>query len=163
MTRWTVLCLSLLTIASRIYAETETDRLTTCMISKTTPDEIKTMNRWAYIAMGMSRDVHDLNAATDAEANATSQRINNLYTDLLTHRCVNEARQAMIHDGRHATGAGFQKLGSFAINNLVTDPFFDAYVRAPLSQENIKQLQDTFKDISQSQQTPTNTAPSDAK
>ncbi len=147
MSRLAIVLLLLVTTASQVYAGTYTDRLSECVIAKATPEDMRTMNRWVFIAMSKSHDVQGLITIPDAEANAVSQQVNDLFTDLLIHRCTAEARLALLHEGHGGIGDGFAKLGNVAITNLINDPHFYDYAHAPLSPDNLQQLQDTFKDI----------------
>lgn len=98
------------------------DALGKAMVERTTQAEKMALVKWMFVAMSLHPEVKDLSAISDQQREDANRDAAKMFENLLTERCVNEARDAMKYEGASALASAFQILGQVAARELFGHP-----------------------------------------
>jgi hypothetical protein len=124
MRRFCLLALPLLacTWPALAQAGAYADALSQCLIRSTTPDDQKTVVRWAFATMALDPDVAAMAAISSAQRATINQQAGTLVTNLLAESCSQPAQQALMFEGPGAARTAFEAWARWAITNLAEEP-----------------------------------------
>ncbi len=117
------LCIiSILLLASTTsYAGPFTDKLSICLVEKTTVDDKNKLIRWVFGAMSSHPIVKNLSNVPKKVGEELNKNTANLFMELLTNRCKDEAKKAIQYEKQLAIQTSFSILGKVAMQGIMTN------------------------------------------
>jgi len=106
---------------SASYAGPFTDKLSVCLIEKTTSSDKNKLIRWVFGAMSSHPIVENLSNITPEVGKELNKHTANLFMELLTNRCKNEAEKAIRYENNLAIQTSFSILGKVAMQGIMSD------------------------------------------
>ncbi len=98
------------------------DDMARCLVeSSTSADKIKLV-QWMFTAMSLHPAVQELAAVGEKDRNAANKGMADLMLDLVTVRCLEQAKKAIKYEGQAALQAGFSVFGQVAGQELFANP-----------------------------------------
>jgi hypothetical protein len=105
-----------------------TDKMSICLVSKTSAAEKNLLVKWIFAALATHPEVSAWSKVSPAEGDKLNQSAAALLMTLLTDRCFNEAREAIQYEGAVAIQSSFSVLGQVAAQGLMSHPSVGAFV-----------------------------------
>ncbi len=140
-----LLSLNLLMSSPIVYAGPLTDKFSVCLLSKTTNEDKQTFAKWMFAAISNNDSVKSLSNITKEHGEQLNQSVANLFTDLVTNRCKDEARDSIKYEMGVATLEGsFNVLEKVAIQSIMSDPNVGIYMSGLLDHLSIQKLNPVF-------------------
>lgn len=106
---------------STVFAGPFTDKLSICLVEKTTTDDKNKLIRWVYGAMSSHPIVKSLSNIPSEVGVKLNKDTANLFMDLLTNRCKEEAEKAIRYENKMAIQTSFAILGKVAMQGIMSD------------------------------------------
>ncbi len=106
---------------SMAFAGPFTDKLSICLVEKTTTDDKNKLIRWVYGAMSSHPIVKNLSNIPSEVGVKLNKDTANLFMDLLTNRCKEEAEKAIRYENKLAIQTSFAILGKVAMQGIMSD------------------------------------------
>jgi hypothetical protein len=101
-----------------------------CLVGKTTGDDRILLVRWMTFSFAAHPAVQDAVTVDKTKVDSLNHEVAQLVTDLLTQRCVNEAKAAVAETGNPsiAIQSAFQVLGAAASQEAIKAPEVNAAI-----------------------------------
>lgn len=90
------------------------DKLSDCLVGKSTMDDHVILVRWMFVAISRHPAVASMATISDANVDNANKQMAELFTRLLTVTCRDQAKLALKNEGEFAMQQAFQKLGQQA-------------------------------------------------
>ena len=103
------------------FAGPFTDKLSICLVEKTTSDDKNKLIKWVYGAMSSHPTVKSLSNIPLNVGKKLNKDTANLFMDLLTNRCKEEAEKAIRYENKLAIQTSFAILGKVAMQGIMSD------------------------------------------
>ncbi|WP_339758819.1 hypothetical protein [uncultured Sulfitobacter sp.] len=116
-------------ISTFAYSDTTTDKLGSCLVNSTTGSDRVALARWIGFAIISHPSIRDSVAIPRLAIDVSDREIAELMTDLITVRCLDEARPAFA-DGGSVFEDAFTALGQVAMQELLMNQDVDARISA---------------------------------
>ena len=117
-----LVCAALLIVAQPALASPQGDALAQCLIRTTTPADKVGLIQWIFSTMSLNPQVKPLASISADNRTRINRDTAALFQQLLTKRCVKEAREAIQRDGKSAVSQAFNQLGQMAARDIFSDP-----------------------------------------
>ncbi len=114
--------------ASNTHAGPFTDKLSICLIEKTTQADKNKLIKWIFGAMSSHPIVKDLSNIPRETSEQLSRDTANLFMELLTVRCRAETEKAVQYESDIALQTSFSILGKVAMQGIMSDPSVAQYL-----------------------------------
>ena len=95
-----------------------TDKLSQCLVGKSTMDDHVVIVQWMFAAMSRHPSVAPMGSVSEDQVDKANARMAQLFSRLLTETCKDEAKAALKNEGDVAMQQGFQALGQVAGREL---------------------------------------------
>jgi hypothetical protein len=102
------------------YAGPFTDKLSICLVEKTTTDDKNKLIRWVFGAMSSHPIVSNLSRVTVETGKILNKDTANLFMELLTNRCKEESEKAIKYEKSLAIQKSFSILGKIAMQGIMS-------------------------------------------
>ena len=119
-----ILCM----VSAYSFAGPFTDKLSICLVNKTTSSDKELLINWIYAAMSTHPTVQKLNKIPTAVGDKLNKKTARLFTDLLTDRCKPEAMEAVKYEKNIAIQTSFGVLGKVAMQGIMSHPNVGKYL-----------------------------------
>lgn len=113
---------ALMVVSPEAPRASPTDDLAQCLVRNTTGGERLTMMRWFAIAISSHSSLAGTVAIRPGAVEESSKGMADLFTELLTVRCLEEMRAACAGGCQTAVEAAFGTLAKASMGDLQTDP-----------------------------------------
>ena len=104
------------------YAQDPAQAFGQCLVMSTTGRERVDLMRWIVFGYATHPSVSDVISLTEDVMDTADQAVARLFEDLVTQRCLPEARSAMAAIGPQAFEIAFTALGEIAAMETMNDP-----------------------------------------
>ena len=115
-------------VSANSFAGPFTDKLSICLVNKTTDSDKQLLINWIYAAMSTHPSVQKLNKIPPVAADKLNKKTAKLFIDLLTDRCKPEAKQAVKYEKDIAIKTSFGVLGKVAMQGIMSNPNVNKYL-----------------------------------
>lgn len=115
-------------ISINSFAGPFTDKLSICLVNKTTDADKELLIKWIYAAMSTHPSVQKLNKIPVSVSDNLNRKAAKLFTDLLTNRCKPEATEAVKYEKNIAIQTSFGVLGKVAMQGIMSHPNVNTYL-----------------------------------
>ncbi len=122
---WLGLLLAVFGIGCPVSAGPYSDKMSTCLVEKTTSAEKISLVRWMVVGYSRHPGVTDIVEIDETAAEANTRGIAALFSALLLDRCTAETRAALKYEGEVAMENAFRVLGDVAGRELLENPQVD--------------------------------------
>lgn len=112
----------LLATCGATHAGIYTDDLSRCLIEKSTSEDKIKLVKWMFTAMALHPAVQGLSSVSAQDREAANKAMAELMVDLLTVKCVDQAKKAVQYEGPVAIQTSFQLFGQIAGKELFSNP-----------------------------------------
>jgi len=123
-----ILFFALLCVSFTAAAGPFNDKLSVCLVSKTTEADKTVLMRWIFAAMASHPGVKDLTTVSIEQGDKLNKEMAVLFMDLLSNRCKPETIEATKYEGATAWTSSFEVLGKVAMQRLLSDPNVGKYM-----------------------------------
>ncbi len=130
---------------SLLYASTYNDALSSCMIKKTTPSELRDLKIWIFFAFSQDKDVKKYTHISKQDEDLINKKIAKYFTDLLINRCKPEFLNVVKYEGINAVSIAFEKLGINAGKEIMTSPEVQKFIAQFAKYINYNDFQNILK------------------
>ena len=115
-------CIAVVLVAQPALASPQGDALAQCLIRTTTPADKVGLIQWIFSTMSLNPQVKPLASISADNRTRINRDTAALFQQLLTKRCVKEAREAIRSDGQGVVSQAFNQLGQMAARDIFNDP-----------------------------------------
>ena len=112
------------------YAQDPAQAFGQCLVMNTTGRERIDLMRWIVFGYATHPSVSDIISLPEDTLNTADQAVARLFEDLVTQRCLPEARSAIAAVGPQAFEIAFTALGEIAAIETMNDPGVQARMSA---------------------------------
>jgi len=116
-----ITCLSFF-FQSSVHAGPLTDKLSDCIIDKTTKQDRTQLVRWMFTAAALHPAVKDIASISPEQRDESNKNIATVFMRVLTDNCAEQAKAAIKDEGHIALQTSFQLLGQVAGRELFSNP-----------------------------------------
>lgn len=120
--RYRILLLALMVTCLPVataYGQTPADRLSQCLITKSTNEDRIALAKWMAFAMSAHPAIRDVVAIPPVEIDRSDKEMAAIFTELLVVRCPAEASAVLSStDSTNAMQVAFEKLGEMAAEEI---------------------------------------------
>lgn len=110
------------------YSGPFTDKLSICLINKTSESDKELLIQWIYAAMSKHPSVDLFSNVSPNIGNKLNQKTAKLFTDLIVDRCRQESKEALKYEESIALESSFELLGKVAMQGIMSHPNVGAYL-----------------------------------
>lgn len=121
-----------------------TDKLSICLVEKTTNADKELLIRWVYGAMSSHPSVKELNSISPQTGEALNKNTANLFVDLVAIRCQSESKKALQYEGNIALTSSFEVLGRVAMEGIMSSPDVSGFMSGLEKHIDAEKLQTVF-------------------
>jgi hypothetical protein len=93
-----------------------------CLVRSTTSEDKTALVQWMFAMMSLHPAVRTMATVSGEQRTAVSQRVADIFQELLTKSCVNETKDAVKYEGEVTIVSSFSMLGQVAARELFQDP-----------------------------------------
>ena len=102
-------------------AETNEEKLSTCITNTTTGKERKDLAKWIFTVMAVHPELSGMSNITQEKRDEISKLTADTFTSIMTERCVTELKQVMAVEGQEGAKRAFESLGRLAMVELMNN------------------------------------------
>lgn len=110
-----------------VQAGVYSDDLGKCLVNTTTKNERQQLVKVIFAGIAKHPSTSYMADISTVQEDEFMRQFASIFTDLMTERCVEQARLAIRYEGLQAIENSFELLGKIAVQDLMTHPAINAY------------------------------------
>lgn len=112
----------LICMQPKVYAGVYGNELSKCLVESSTADDKLVFVKWMFTAMSLHPHVKPLSKVTPKQRDDSDKNMANIFLQLMTVRCVDQAKKALQYEGQTAIESSFRIFGQVAARELFSHP-----------------------------------------